>query len=260
MPSKKIALLLIVLGGICLPAPLYLAWAAQTTAPPPQTSQIYSAEPLDPVNESDQKRIVDRHGTAVALSIHQISERYSASEYQAPNETNRTLETAMETGSATTSDTGVQADLQTINQNYTFIYDAYRDRDQYYRFRVGEDGSTVQAQPAAIAQVANVTVEREVVHYSDLSPGEQQTVDRILRNSSEDSSGYRPYVDDPFVDRLPALVAKDGTLYSLYVTGHVDDFGPGFSGFVTGLAVAGIGGILLLIGTIMYVIIWVRER
>jgi hypothetical protein len=258
MRPRKIALLLIVLGAVCLPAPAYLGWAAETTAPPAQTSQIYHAEPVDPANESDRKQIVDRRGTTVALSIHQVSERYSAGEYRAPNETHQTLEAAMESGSATTEDADAQADLSAIARNYTFVHDAYGDREQYYRLTVEDDGGVVRADPVSIDRVANVTVEEGAVQYGDLSTGEQETVDRII--DSADDSGYRPRVDEPFVDRLPALVEKDGTVYSLHVSGHVDDFGPGFSGFVVGLLVAGVGVVLLLAGAGTYAVVWLRER
>jgi hypothetical protein len=260
MRPRKIALLLLVLGAVCLPAPVYLGWAAETTAPPAQTSQIYHAEPVDPANESDRKQIVDRHGTTVALSIHQVSERYSAGEYRAPNETHQTLEAAMESSSATTEDADAQADLSAIARNHTFVHDAYGDDVQYYRLTVEDDGAVVRADPVPIDRVANVTVEEGAVQYSDLSTDEQETVDRFIGNSSTDDSGYRPHVDEPFVDRLPALVEKDGTVYSLHVSGHVDDFGPGFSGFVVGILVAGVGVVLLLAGAGTYAVDWLRER
>ena len=250
MKSRRIALLLIVLGCLCLPTPLYLSWAANATAPPPHTSQIYSAESLNPANQSDQERIVGRYGSATSISIHQVSERYSADEYRVPNKTRRVLETAMESGSATVDNTSVQADLRMIARNITFVYDAFGESNQYYRLRLSENGSLAQTEPVPIAHVANATLDRAAVHYTDLSPGERRMVDQILVNAA--SSGYRPQVDDPFVDRLPALVVKDDTLYSLFVSGHVDDFGSGFTAFVGGLVGTGIGVVLLLVGAGMY--------
>lgn len=260
MRSRQIVLLLIVIGVACLPAPLYLSWIAQSTAPPPQTSQIYLAKPLHPTNTSDQQFIVTHHASTVALSIHQVSHRYSAGEYQAPNVTHRTLATAMETGSVATNDTRAQADLRVIEQNYTFVYDAYASDEQYYRLRVSKHGSVVRAHPVSTATVVNETIDRTAVYYDNLSTGEQRTVDRILANSSAHDSGYRPRVDDPFTDQLPVLIYKNGTLYSLFVYGHVDDFGPGFSGFIVGLAMAAIGAVLLLAGATIYVVTWRRAQ
>lgn len=254
MRSHTVALLLVGLGLVCLPAPLYLSWAASATAPPPQTSQVYAAEPLDPADRSDRKRLVDRHGSATSLSIHQVSERYSAGEYRAPNRTRRALETAMRAGSTTVDDAAVRADLRTIARTDTFVYDAYGDDEGYYRLRVSGNGSTMRATPVSLARVADVTVERAAVRYTELSPEERATVDRILRNSSEDEFGYRPRVDDPFVDRLPVLVSRDGTLYSLHVAGHVDDLGPGFAAFFRGIVGTGIGVVLLVSGAVVYVV------
>ncbi|MFB6130892.1 MAG: hypothetical protein ABEJ28_08740 [Salinigranum sp.] len=260
MRPRKIALLLIVLGALCLPAPAYLGWAARATAPTPQTSQVYSAEPLDLSTATDRATVVSRYGYRIALSTHRVSHRYSAGVYRAPNETRRTLEAAMENGTATTADAGARADLRSIAANYSFVYDAYAHREQYYRLRVSDDGSEVRTRPVSRDRVANATVDRVAVRYADLSPGERRTVDRILGNASGDGSGYRPRVDDPFVDRLPALVYRDGTLYSLYAYGHVDDFGPGFFGFLAGLAVAGVGVVLLLVGSATLAVLWWRER
>lgn len=259
MRPRKLALLLIVLGLVCLPAPLYLGWTAQALAPAPQTSQIYYAQPVDPANASDRDWILQVHDTDVALSIHQVSQQYSAGEYRAPNETHRTLETAIETGEASTTDAAAQADLRAIARNETFVHDAYDDRDQYYRLQVTDNGATVRASPVSRATVANATVEQAAVHYTNLTTGERETVDRIIENSSDDD-GYRPRVNDPFVDQLPTLVYKDGTLYSLFVNGHVDDFGPGFTGFLAGLAVAAIGILLLLVGTSLNAYLWWREK
>lgn len=258
MRLRRIALLLAVLGLLCLPAPLYLGWAAEATAPPPRTSQVFEAEPLDPANESDRETIVERHGTVVALSTHRISESYSAGEYRAPNETRRTLETAMGNGSATTADSGAQADLRRIAGDYAFVYDAYGDREQYYRLGVTGNGSEVRARNVSVDRVANATVEQSAVSYAALSPDERRTVDRIVDNSSDDY-GYRPRTDEAFVDRLPALVERDGTLYSVHSDSHVDDFGPGFGGFLVGLAVAAAGAVLLVAGAVTYAVAWRRS-
>lgn len=252
MQPRKLALLCVVVGALCLPAPLYLSVAAEAVAPPPKASQIYVAESLDPGNASDRERIVDRHGTAVAISIHQVSDAYSHGEYRAPNATHRVLETAMANGSATTDDAAVRADLRAIARNDSFVHDAYDDRDQYYRLEVTANGSEVTTSRVSTARVANATIERSAYRYGSLTAGERRTVDRILANSTGESWGYRPRVNDPFVDALPALVVMDGTLYSLHANGHVDDLGPGFTWFVYGLGVAGVGVLLLLAGGGIY--------
>lgn len=258
MRLRELALALALLGLVCLPAPLYLGWAAEATAPPQKTSQVYAAQPLDPSDPTDREVIVDRHATAVALSTHQVSERYSAGEYRAPNVTRRALDAAMRTGSATVDDPDARAGLRRIARNYTFVYDAYDDAG-YHRLRASEDGSTVRARNVSADRVANATVERAAVRYDDLSPGERRTVDRVLANSSEDDFGYRPRVDDPFVDRLPALVHRDDTLYSVHVVGHVDDFGPGFGAFVIGLGVAAVGVVLVVAAGVIALLARQRE-
>ena len=262
MDPRTLALLLLVVGAVCLPAPIYLGWAAATTAPPPQTSQIYVAEPLDPTNRSDRATIVGRYGSTVSLSVHQVSDRYSAGEYRAPNETRRTLTAAIRTGTARTDDPDARADLRGIARNTTFVYDAYDDRqpEAYYRLQVREDGAVVHAEQVSRDRVANVTVERGAYRYATLSPGARRTVDRIVANSSSDTPGHRPLVSDPFVDRLPALVEREDTLYGLYASGHVDDFGPGFSGFLYGLVGTGLGVASLLLGGGIYGVVWWRQR
>lgn len=252
MRPRKLALVLAVVGLLCLPAPMYLGWAADATAPPPRSSQVYGAQAVDTADSDDRKLLVDRHAGDVAFSTHRVSERYSAGEFRAPNESRRTLDRAMETGSATTDDPDAKADLRAIGDEYAFVYDAYGEGPRsYYRLGVAENGSRVTAENASLDRVANATVERAAVDYASLSPGERRTVDRVLANASD---GYRPRTDEPFADRLPALVRVEGTLYSLHVVGHVDDFGPGFGGFVVGLGVAAVGLLLLLAAGVTYLL------
>ncbi len=261
MRTRKVALALLVVGALCLPAPLYLGWAASATAPPPKTSQMYVAQPVDPATESDHDAILSHASGSVALSVHQVSRRYSAGEYRAPNATNRLLTAAMADGAQTVSDPAVRADVERIARNYTFVYDAYSDDDadgedgeQYYRLRVSENASRVAATSVSTQRVVNVTVERTAVRYGELTPAERETVDAILNASAGDGFGHRPRVNDAFADELPALVWKEGTLYSLRVGGHADDFGPGFQGFFWGLVVAGVGVVLVLVGGLLYAI------
>jgi hypothetical protein len=246
MDRRRIALLLAVVGLLCLPAPLYLGWAAEATAPPAQTSQIYAAEPVDLDNASDRKRFVDAHGHEVTLADYQLTARYG-DEYRAPNATLDALVTAMREGSATVEDPDARADLHGIDAEYRFVRDT-NDRtepDGYYRLTVAENGSVVRAENVSLRPVADAIAE-QAPHYANLSAGEQRTVDRIVDNSTGDEWGYRPRVNDPYVDELPTPIHVDGTLYNVYVHGHVDDFGPGFGGFVVGLGIAGLGVVLLL--------------
>lgn len=208
MNSRKIALLLVLVGCLCLPAPLYLSAAASVTAPPPQVSEVYYAEPVDPTTESGQAQIAGRHGGPVVFSAERVVQPFWADEYQASNATHRTLTTAIETGSATANDTGVQADLHSLARNYTFVSHGYGDDTTYYRFHLSTNGSLVRTQPVSTARVATVIVDRTAVRYATLSEGEQETVDKILNTTAEDASGYRPRINDPFVDQLPALVSK----------------------------------------------------
>lgn len=260
MRPRKLALVLVLVGVVCLPAPLYLGWAGNATAPPRQTSQVYAAEPLPLANDTARERIVDRHATAVALSTHQVSSAFSAGEYRAPNETRATLTAAMTNGSATTTDSDVKADLREIARNNTFVHDAYDHREQYYRLTVEDNGSVVRTRPVSTDRVANATIDRATFEYATLSPGEKETVDAILANSTEDDWGYRPRVDDPFVDELPTLVTKEGTLYSITVTAHVDDLGPGFTWFFYGMLVAGGGLVFVLAGGGVYAFTWWQNR
>lgn len=251
MDPRRVALLLAVVGLLCLPAPMYLGWAAEATAPPAQTSQIYAAEPVDLGNTSDQKRLVSTHGDEVTFSSHQASERYSAGEYRSPNVTRAALKTAMREGSATVDDPGASADLREIAAENGFVRDAYGDISGYYRLSLEQNGSLVRAENVSLGVVADATAE-QAPRYEELSAGERRTVDRIIDNSSGDDLGYRPRVNEPFVDQLPTPVWKGDTLYSISVAGHADDFGPGFTGFVVGIGVAAVGLVLLFLAAVVY--------
>jgi len=255
MDRRRVALLFAVVGLLCLPAPQYLGWAAEATSPPAQSSQVYAAEPIELENDSDRKRLVDRHGHELTLSTHELTTRHG-DEYRKPNATRRLLVTAMRDGSASTvGNEEAQSDLQQIADAHEFVRDTNDETepDGYYRFSVGVDGPTtnVTAEPVDVATVADAIAER-APRYGSLSAGEQRTVDRILDNSTGDDLGYRPYVNDPYVDELPTVIRKEGTLYSVSVYGHVDDFGPGFGGFVVGLGVAALGIVLLLVAGGIY--------
>lgn len=252
MDLRRVALLFVVVGALCLPAPLYLSWAAEATAPPAQTSQIYGAEPIDLDNASDQKRLVDAHGRDVTFSVHHASERYSAGEYRSPNATRDALRTAMREGAATVEDDGARTDLRGIAAANRFVRDAYGDIDGHYRLSVAENGSLVRAENVPIGVVADAVAD-EAPRYSDLSAGEQRTIDRVLDNSSEDDwSGYRPRIDEPYVGELPTPIWKGETLHSISAVGHVDDFGPGFGGFIAGVLVALLGVLLLFLAAVIY--------
>lgn len=247
MDRRRAALALLVVGLVLLPAPLYLSWAADATAPPAKSSQIYAAESVDLDNESDRKHLVYRHWTTVAFSAHQVSQAYSHDEYRAPNESRAALREAMRNGSATVESAGAKADLREIGGEYRFLTDSYTDIEGYYRFRVSENGSVVEADQVSRERIAEAIAD-QAPHYENLSAGEQRTLDRVLNQSRTAGDGYRPRVDEPFADRLPTPFWKGDTLYTVYVTGHVDDFGPGFHGFVYGIFAA-IGGVVLVLGS-----------
>ncbi len=245
MNRRRAATALLVVGLLLLPAPLYLPAAAEATAPPPKSSQVYTAEPVDLDNDSDRKHLVDRHWTTVAFSAHQVSERYSHGEYRAPNESRAALREAMRTGSASVESAGARADLREIAGEYRFVTDSYTDIEGYYRLRVSENGSAVEAENVTRERIAEA-IAAEAPHYENRAAGEQRTLDRVLDNSTDENWGYRPRVDEPFADRLPTPFWKGDTLYSVHVTGHVDDFGPGFAAFFVGLAVAAVGLVLVV--------------
>ncbi|GAA0525197.1 hypothetical protein SAMN04488066_102264 [Halorubrum aquaticum] len=251
MDRRRVALLLVVVGLLCLPAPQYLGLAAEATSSPARTSQVYAAEPVDLEDESDRERFVDRYGDEVAIGDYRLAARH-ADEYRSVNATRRALESAMATGSATVSDAGARADLRAIADEYAFLHDTDDGTEGYYRLRVAEDGSSVRAEPVSLAPVADAVAE-EAPRYEDLSDGERRTVDGVLNGSTEADPGHRPRADAPYVDRFPTPIWKGDTLYGVYVTGHVDDFGPGFSGFVVGLGVAAAGVVALCLGIGLYV-------
>jgi len=258
MDPRRVALLLAVVGMLCLPAPYYLGWAAEATAPPAQTSQIYAAEPVDLENESDRERLVDAHGHEVTLADYRLTAPRDTG-YRAPNATLDALVTAMRDGSATVDDPDARADLREIDAEYAFVRDTNDETepDGYYRLAVEEDGALVRAENVSTRAVADAVAE-QAPHYENLSAGEQRTVDAVLDNSTGDEMGYRPRVNEPYVDQLPTAVWKDETLYNIAVYGHVDDFGPGFGGFVVGLGVAALGVVLLVVSAAVYA--WDRWR
>ncbi|WP_435125078.1 hypothetical protein [Halobaculum sp. D14] len=244
MRLRRVAVALAVVGLLLVPAPLYLSAAGTALSPPPKTPSVYGAEPVDLGTADGRETVLRYHSHRVVLSVHQVSRRYSAGEYRAPNRTRRTLRAAISDGNAA-DDPAVRADLRAVARNYTFLTGEYHGGETYVRFRVRENGSVVTAERVTAARVANVTARRRAVDYGSLSAAEQRTVDRIVDNSTDDW-GYRPRVDAAFADRLPALVSVDGTLYSLHAVAHVDDLGAGFTGFVYGVYAAGVGVVLLV--------------
>lgn len=248
---RRVALLLIVVGMLCLPAPQYLIWAAEATTPPPQTSQVYVAESINLSNESDRNQFVDRHSTDITLVDTILKPRYHEDEYRSPGTTRDVLRSAMKNGSATVSDDNVRADLQKITDKNEFIQNSAAST-VYYRLTVAKNGSTIRAESVSLDSVATTISDRSP-HYENLSTGEQRTVDAVLDNSTGDASGYRPQVNDPFVNQFQTAIWKGDTLYSIYIDSYVDGFGPSFGGFLLGLGVAAIGVTLVLIGGRLYI-------
>lgn len=253
MDRRKAVFALLVVGLLLLPAPLYLPAAANATAPPPKSSQVYSAEPLDMNNSSDRATLVDRHRTMVTFSAHQLSERYSHGEYRAPNESRGALREAMRNGSARVESAGAKADVREIASEYRFVTDTYTDIEGYYRLRVSENGSVVEAEKVSEQRLAEAIADA-APRYENLNASQQRTLDRLLNNSTGEDWGYRPRIDEPFADRLPTPFWRGETLYSVSITGHVDDFGPGFAAFFRGLLLAGVGLALVVVtgGYLLY--------
>lgn len=251
MDRRRVALLLVAVGVLCLPAPQYLGWAASAASPPDRTAQIFAAEPIDVADAADRQRFVDRHAHEVTLPDARLAVRSDDGTYRSINATRRALESAMANGSATVSDDGSRADLRGIGDEYAFVRDTNAGTEGYYRLTVTGNGSTVRAEAVSLAQVANVTAER-APRYAELSAAEQRTVDAVLDNATADGGGYRPRVNDPYADQLPTAIWRGDTLYSVHTAGHVDDFGPGFGGFVLGLGVAALGVVFVLVGGGLY--------
>jgi len=259
MRPRRAALLLVLIGVLALPAPCYFGWAAQAASPPPKSPQVYAATPVDPADADDRQQIVYTYGHEVALSLHQVSAAYSAGKYRAPDRTRAVLETAMETGTGNATDPDVEADLRAIHDDYRYVHGTEERRGEYYRIGLGPAADRVTLEPVSLVRVANVTLEAVTVRYASLTDDERRTVDRILDRSSGDSMGYRPRADEPFEDQLPAVVVRNGTLYSIDVAGHVDDFGPGFGAALLGLVVTGVGVLLILVGLGIFGYTWVRH-
>lgn len=251
MNRRRVALLLVAVGALCLPAPQYLGWAAAATSPPERTAQVFGTEPVDLDDADDRRRFVDRHAHEVTLADARLAARSDDGTYRSIDATRRALESAMANGSATVSDDGARADLRAIDDEYAFVRDTAAGTEGYYRVTVTENGSTVRAEAVSLAAVADATADR-APRYAELSAAERRTVDAVLDNATADDGGYRPRVNDPYADRLPTAIRKGDTLYSIYTTGHVDDFGPGFGGFVVGLGVAALGVVLVLGGGGLY--------
>lgn len=245
MDRRRVALLLAVVGLLCLPAPLYLPAAATFDAPPAKSPSVYAAEPIELDNATDRKRLVSDHSDAVTLSVFQVENHSGAEQYRSPNVTREALRAAMPDGSTTVNDPGARADLRPIDAEAPLVGDPLGEIEGYYRLSVADNGSVVRAENVSTRAVADVIAE-QAPDYANLSAGEQRTVDRVLRNSTGDDRGYRPYLDAPYTDELPTPIHKDGTLYSIGIYAQVDDFGPGFGAYLAGLALAGFGVVLLL--------------
>lgn len=165
---------------------------------------------------------------------------------RSPKATLCALRAAWTNRSTTVKDGGVRAYLRDIDEEYTFVRDSEAGSDGYYRLTVRENGLTVLEASVLVAVVANATADRAPL-YENLSPGEQRTVDAVLANSLGDDIGYRPRKNDPFVTSYRPGSGRE-TPSTVYTYGHIDDFGPGFVGFVVGLGVAAIGIVLILVG------------
>lgn len=246
MKTRRIALLLTVVGLLCLPAPLYLSAAANAAAPPPKISQAYTAEPYDLGRESDQRALVRDHGDDLVLLLSRVTTSDNAGEYNAPNATAESLRTSMANGSASVESDGARRDLRVIDARYRFVSNG-TERADYYRLAVENGGSTVRAEQVSVRVVAE-TIAADASRYENLTESEQRTIDPLLNGTVNGEWGYRPRVNDPYVDELPTPIRKNDTLYIVseqFVP--VDDFGAGVGGFFIGLPVAAVGVLLLLI-------------
>jgi hypothetical protein len=235
MAPSRTALALLVVGVVLLPGPGYAVLLEQVDGPERQ-STAYVVTPIDASNDS---LLTDRYADRISFRPERLTYGHVADDYRAPNRTRDVLERAVRSGTATTSDEAVAADLRRIGRDYAFLTIDY---DEYYAFSLSETNKgddslrTSRANESDIAATVRHTL---VVDYRDLSPEKRETV-RKIRNATEAGHDYHPWSDEPVPERR--IVRRNGTSYAIETNGHVDEFGPsggvllGFAGSAVGIA------------------------
>ncbi|QIO23358.1 hypothetical protein [Haloarcula sp. JP-L23] len=250
MDLGRPAILVLVIGLLCIPAPLYLPVAIEMTHS--QTDAPYNGPVVDPATEDGQETILVYYDRTLRL---EVAADLSTERYDAPSRLRRTLVRAIQNGTATRSAPAVRSDIQAVARNYTYL----RYQNEYYAFTVAAGGGTVETTHVTREQVVTETVDRQAVAYESLGPQTQRTVDRIVANTSGDAGigSYRPHENSAVVERSPILVSKNGTLYSIHRDGGTY-FGAGFVGFLYGIPVA-VVGVLLCIAVVLGHLLFGRD-
>lgn len=247
MSPRRAALLLLLVGAVLLPGPAYTVGLERLDGPERYRSSAgYEAAPIDASND---RLLVDRYGSRVSFWVEGLAYRHVAHDYRVPNRTRRVLDRALRTGTATTDDGAVGADLRRLARNYSFLTGPDGER---YSYAVPSSGGTtaVETERTNDSAVAAAVREESVVDYDDLPPAERRTFDRI-RNAtrSEEEFGYRPWSGEP-VPEAP-IVARNGTHYAVGVVVHVDDFDLP-DGLLLGVAGSGVGVFCLFASGVVY--------
>lgn len=242
MPSARtLSVYAVVVGLVCLPAPLYIAYGIAYTTPDTTEAPFHGPE-VDPAEGSPTlldpgRRFDDARIAAVDTEAGPINVEDAAN-------TTAVLDRAIADGSATTSDSLVRADLRELDARDRFLY----ADGAYYEFTVTDNGSRVTARPATDATVVRHAT--DVVDYETLPPATQDAADAIIANTSADGYGdYRPHTSNPVVDREPFLLARGDSVYAIYRDGGTY-MGQEFLAVVYGPPISLVGLVLFLGGLV----------
>lgn len=253
MSPNRPAVVLAVVGLLCLPGPAYVFALDNLTEPDRyRVSAGYVADPIDA--ESDAL-LADRYAVHLTFQPEDMQYRHVSDEYRRPNETRDALERAIQEGQATVTDPDVARDLRRLERNHTYLSPEY---DRYYDYRLVEtdDGARLEAERASDDEIAATVRERLVVEYGELTPAERETF-RKIRNATVNDDDYRPWSDEPVPEE--PIVERDGTYYAVEVYSHTDDFDfP--DGVVFGVVASFLGVVCLLGSGGIAAYGWWRER
>lgn len=241
--APRRALVLLVVGLLLLPGPVYaLGMERLDGSDRHRVAAGYTATPID---IDDDGLLTEKYRGDLTFRTESLAYRHVAADYREPNRTKATLERAIRTGNATTTDERVRADLRRAAERHPFVTVEY---DRVYDYTVETRGgeTTVETTPASDELVARTVRERLVVPYDTLSPAERETFRKIRAATTDDDPGdYRPWSDEPVPEQ--PVVARNGTHYAVEVVSHTDDVGPP-DGVIAGVG-ASLLGVCLVVGS-----------
>ncbi|MFC5365757.1 hypothetical protein [Salinirubrum litoreum] len=245
MTNRRKALALLFVGLLLVSLPVVVP-AVVDVHPEPEYPGVVSADVVDPTDPDDQRTVIRSNGEGIVLDVSDLrNERESRPiPVDAPNETTETLRNAT-VRNVTTNDETVAGDLRRIDTEYEFYTGG--DERRWYRLTVTEteNGTAVFGRAVDGEDVTRHVIDERTVPASSLTAAERRTLDRVIDGGDGSYDGYRPDADDPLLDDVPALVERDGTVYWVRTTVHIDDFGPSPAQLVLLLA-GGVGVVLLL--------------